>query len=131
MPEIDATSITIEKVGTVKKTFPIRSVLGLLTGRWTKEDRDGAFRLMDFFFPGIFTLSALMMMPTARAHILKTYPFLGKVPELPRENFEEALYQECRKLPAFLEFEGPLEVSAKERQALADRLVDKVKKDRG
>lgn len=51
--------------------------------------------LMDHLFPGIFSLGAVLMVPTARVELLRQHPQLKDATE-------------AAALPAMLDIEGPL-----------------------
>ena len=131
MSGVDAKNLTASAREVTKKTFPIKSVLGITTG-FTLEDGGGLgiLTLMGHFFPGIFPMGAVAMSPIARQHILKVYPFLKEVPEMTKENWKAVLDAELKRLPPFLEFEGPLEVTPEDRQAAADDLFSKINSSR-
>jgi hypothetical protein len=73
----------------MKRTFETEVVLKLVNN--VSMNRE----LMDHLFPGIFTMGAYMMVPTAQAELVRQHPKLRDA-------------SEAATLPAVLTIEGPL-----------------------
>lgn len=120
--------ITVANANVSKKSFEMRTILSVTTG--FTIDEKGPQRipaLMDFLFPGVFSMTMVAMMPLARDHIFKAYPFLKEVGEFTKENWKEESAKELKKLPATLEIEGPVEVTRKQVEDAISDLMKKMK----
>lgn len=114
-------NLTVRKFEVTTKSFPIFPVMGVVTGIVLEENGfQGIHELMDHFFPGIMTMGAAIMMPVAKEEILKQHPFLKDIAECTKDNYKKWVEEEMKKLPAFLDITGPVQVDAARRKKLSE-----------
>lgn len=114
-------NLTVRKFEVTTKSFPIFPVMGVVTGIVLEENGFlGIHELMDHFFPGIMTMGAAIMMPVAKEEILKQHPFLKDVAECTKDNYKKWVEEEMKKLPAFLDITGPIQVDPARRKKLSE-----------